>query len=525
VVSGTDAPWDDLGTDTGQPAVAAEEEPVEVELPDDADPLLRIREEKESEEIKQLRESGRLALNLLAQLIRNFQLYGADNAVFVKPLTDFEQVLRELFGRLGEVRLLVVEGQPYLGELRIRVDTSTTTAVTFLASWLERHGLGGWSFSPPPDSDALRAFLALVARARFKGDDPVEYARSWLLRAGFDWMEPIPPQRFREEGEEVTGPGATSPDMSHVFAHGVSAIRGFFGMLGKAGVGSVLDARKAVQSMVDMAVDERRNTLALGLMAELDDPLLTHSMHVANLAVAIGRQLEVPRALLAELGLCGLLHDTGFCDLPDDLGELPDQEFEVVRIMDHPVLGFRLQIRHRGYHSGRLLRAVVNLEHHLEYAGERRAAWDEPSRPIHPFSRVVAVADAYDTLLTDTASRKAMLPTAALREIWRGKGVRFDPVVVQALVNIMGLYPFGSVLQLSDGSLAVVVAQGASREAFSRPGVRVLAAGGRLRKHETVDLSRIPTGDLGVVDILDPNAMGIDLLDALFVEKGSDLDG
>ena len=367
-MSGTDAPWDDLGTDTGQPAVAAEEEPVEVELPDDADPLLRIREEKESEEIKQLRESGRLALNLLAQLIRNFQLYGADNAVFVKPLTDFEQVLRELFGRLGEVRLLVVEGQPYLGELRIRVDTSTTTAVTFLASWLERHGLGGWSFSPPPDSDALRAFLALVARARFKGDDPVEYARSWLLRAGFDWMEPIPPQRFREEGEEVTGPGATSPDMSHVFAHGVSAIRGFFGMLGKAGVGSVLDARKAVQSMVDMAVDERRNTLALGLMAELDDPLLTHSMHVANLAVAIGRQLEVPRALLAELGLCGLLHDTGFCDLPDDLGELPPAvEDDAFSILGHwGVLG-----EHGGHcHTDNGASFIaVRLEHHAELTG------------------------------------------------------------------------------------------------------------------------------------------------------------
>jgi hypothetical protein len=514
VVSGGDTPWDDLSASGPAPAPPAEAN--EIELPEDADPLLRIREEKESEEIKQLRESGRTALNLLAQLIRNFQLYGADNAVFVKPLDDFEHVLRTLFGRLGEVRLLVVEGQPYLGDLRIRVDTSTTTAVTFLAHWLDHHGLGGWSFNPPPSSDALRAFLALVARARFKGDDPVEYARSWLLRAGFDWMEPIPPQRFREEGEEVMGAGAGGPEMGQVFAHGVSAIRGFFGMLGKTGVGSVLDARKAVQTMVDMAVDERRNTLALGLMAELDDPLLTHSMHVANLSVAIGRYLDVPRALLAELGLCGLLHDTGFCDLPDELGDLPDEAFEVVRILDHPVLGFRLQIRHRGYHSGRLLRAVVNLEHHLEFAGERKAAWDDASRPIHPFSRVVAVAAAYDTLLTDTASRKAMLPTAAIREIWRGRGVRFDPVVTQALVNIMGLYPFGSVLQLSDGSLAAVVAQGASREAFSRPGVRILAAGGRLRKGDVVDLSRVAPAELGVVDILDPNAMGIDLLDALF---------
>jgi len=499
------------------------EDDAEDQLPDDADPLLRIQQERESEEIRQLRETGRTAMHLLAQLLRNYQLYSADNVIFERPLAEFDRVLRTLIGRLGEVRLVVVEGQPYVGDLRIRVDSASVSNVAFLDQWLRDRGLGGWCFGPPPSADALQAFLALVARTRFGKEGRLERARTWLAQTGFSWMEPIPPQRFREEGEEYFD-SVANPQISQVFEHGVSAIRGFFGMLGKTGVGPVLDARKAIQYMVDLAIEDQPNTLSMGLMAELDDPLLSHSMHVANLSVAIGRALDAPRHLLAELGLCGLLHDTGFGERPPDLAdELPLPANEQSRILDHSVLGFRMQIRQRGYHIGRLFRAVVNLEHHLEIEGVRRQAWDNPNRPIHPFSRIVAVADAYDTLLTDTGSRKALLPTDAIREIWRGRGTRFDPVVVQALVNIMGLYPFGSVLRLSDGSIAVVVAQGTTAESFARPGVRCLLAGNQLSERELSDLSRIPEASLRVVEPLDPRTHGIDLLDALF-DDGEDFD-
>ena len=508
------APWDGPSV---EPDPIEPQDDDDEKLPDDADPLLRIQQERESEEIHELRETGRTAMHLLAQLLRNFQLYAADNVIFERPLAQFDQVLRLLIGRLGEVRLVVVEGQPYVGDLRIRVDSASVSSVTFLDQWLRDRGLGGWCFNPPPSFDALQAFLALVARTRFGKEGRLERARAWLAQTGFTWMEPIPPQRFREEGEEYFDSTA-NPRIGQVYEHGVSAIRGFFGMLGKTGVGPVLDARKAVQYMVDLAVEDQPDTLALSLMAELDDPLLSHSMHVANLSVAIGRMLDVPRHLLAELGLCGMLHDTGFGDLPPEMAEQHDLDNELSRILDHSVLGFRMQLRQRGYHIGRLFRAVVNLEHHLEIAGTRRQAWDNPSRPIHPFSRIVAVADAYDTLLTDTGSRQAMLPGQAIQEIWRGRGTRFDEVVVQALVNIMGLYPFGSLLQLSDGSIVVVLSRGAAAESFDRPVVRVLRPGERLSKNLAYDLSGVTASSLGIVDVLDPRTLGIDLLDALFDE-------
>ncbi len=108
-------PWDEAQAATPD-AVAESPPPADEDAlerpPADADPLLRVREERESEEIKLLREQGRAALNLLSQLVRNYQLYSADNAIFQRPLEDLHAQLCELFDRLGEVRLVVVEGQP-----------------------------------------------------------------------------------------------------------------------------------------------------------------------------------------------------------------------------------------------------------------------------------------------------------------------------------------------------------------------------------------------------------------------------
>ncbi len=519
------APWESADDATAaeespaaavaEPAEPAAEEGFQDRPPADADPLLRIREEQESEEIQQLREQGRIAINLLSQLVRNYQLYAADNAIFERPLVELHTQLLSLFDRLGEVRLVVVEGQPYVGVLRIRIDPSTASAVHFLGDWLERTGLGGWGFGRPTSPQALGAFLALVARTRFQGPDPVAYARTWLSSVGFDWMDPIPPQRYREEGEEILEASGGMARANQVFENGVAAARGFFGMLRRTGVGSVLDARKAIQFVVDMAIEEQGTSLALGMMAELGDPLLTHSMHVANLSVAVGQELGVPRHQLAELGLCGLLHDTGLSELPQDLDGDAAPTLDGARVADHPVHGFRLQLRQKGYHPGRLLRAVVSLEHHMEYDGNRPEVWDDPSRPVHPFSRIVAVAEAYDTLLTATDQRAAMQPARALTEVWRGRKSRFDPVAVQALVNVMGRYPVGSTLKLSDGSIGVVTARGDGPDGFDRPAVRIVHAGDRLRAGEDARLETIPAEEVRVIGDVDPALLELDVLNVL----------
>jgi hypothetical protein len=490
--------------------------PPMAETAERVDPLLKIKEERESEEIRAFRDKGRAALNLMYQLVRNFQIYEPSNVVFERPLADFDALVKDLFGSMGEVRLLLVEGQPYIGDLRIRLDSTNTAIVQFLTDWMAMTGLGGWSFHPAPDIEVMRALFHEMSRFRPQSDDAVTEVRALLVERGWHWAEPHPPQRFRDQDEEVLeDTGATALRAAHVFEHGMAAVRGFFGMLGKTGVGPALAARKAVNSIVDMAIEGGQHALAISMLTDLESPLFTHSMHVANLSVAIGRSLDIPREQLAELGLCGLFHDTGFSDLPPDFGWAADGGDPVMRARHHTILGFRAQMRQRGYHVGRLLRALVNLEHHLEIGNRGQVEWDDARVPLHPFCRIVAVADAYDTLLNDTPTRKAMTPPQVLREIWGSRGTRFDPVVCQALVNIMGLYPFGSLLELTDGSLAVVVERG-DDQSFDRPGVRVVRSGEALQEGDLFDMASVPARQMGVAGVHDPRDLDIDLVAVLF---------
>ena len=471
------------------------------------DPLHRIRAEREAEELRGLREQGKALLHLLHQLLRNFQLYDQDNAIFDRPLQEFLQLLRGVYTQLGEVRLLLVEGQPYLGDLRLRTDASTATTTLFLQAWLEGLGVGGWSFAPPPGVEDLRGVLADLAVLRGSTEDSTEQMRLWVTSRDAGWVAPIAPQRFREAGEELLDEDDTE-QVADLFRQGIDATEQYFGMLDRTGIGPTLMARKAVNVLVDLTLLDSERALSANLLRDRENSLYTHSLHVAVMSMTLGKELGLDRELLAELGLCGLFHDAGFSQLPSDDGDELDAGF----LIDlHPLTGFRLQLGQRGFHPSRLLRALVNLEHHLAVGQRGEQDWDVARRPVHPFSRIVAVADAYVTLSTNTPTRPALSPPVALQEIWDHRGTILDPLVVQALVNFLGLYPYGTLLEINDGSLAVVVRGGRDAESFDRPTILAIRGATALRKGRMYDLARAARDRLHVVRICDAGEEGLDL--------------
>ena len=347
----------------------------------------------------------------------------------------------------------------------------------------------------------------------FRGaqEDGLQKLRAWVVERGFDWASPLPPHRFREAGEEELDDDEGGGKIPEVFRQGLDATQQYFGMLSRAGVGPTLMARKAINVLVDMTLRDSDRAMSTNLLSDRDHSLYTHSVHVAVLSMALGKVLGVPRASLAELGLCGMFHDTGLSALPLEAEDDEEGIDPQTLLAMHPLTGFRAQLGRRGFHPSRMLRAVVNLEHHLGFGQRGTEGWDVPKRPLHPFSRIVAVAEAYVTLTTDTPARPALLPPDALTEIWRHRGTAFDPLVVQALVNQLGRYPAGTLVEINDGSLAAVVRCGGDAEKFDRPTVRVVRAGQALRKGLLYDLTRVPRNRLHVVRSCEPADVGMEI--------------
>ena len=138
---------------------------------------------------------------------------------------------------------------------------------------------------------------------------------------------------------------------------------------------------------------------------------------------------------LESLEYSALLHDVGKIGVPDSVlkkaGRLTDEEFHLMQ--EHPVLGEKIltQISH--------LNKSISYGakyHHERYDGKgycQGLAGDE----IPYFARIIAIADAYDAMVSDRVYRKGLPQEVALAEIEKGAGTQFDPVLAKAFVQLM----------------------------------------------------------------------------------------
>ena len=173
---------------------------------------------------------------------------------------------------------------------------------------------------------------------------------------------------------------------------------------------------------------------ALAAALDARDPYTAgHSQRVADLSVAIGRQMQLSDTDLETLRLGALLHDIGKIGVSDAIlrkpGKLTAEEFEHIKL--HPTLGARI-LKPLRFLDAQL--AVVELHH--ERPDGRGYPHGLKGDEIPLFARIVHVADAFDAMTSARAYRSARSVSAAMAELWRLIGVDFDPQAVQAMAAL-----------------------------------------------------------------------------------------
>jgi hypothetical protein len=190
-----------------------------------------------------------------------------------------------------------------------------------------------------------------------------------------------------------------------------------------------------------------------------------------------------------------MLHDVGYITRPDPGG--------------HALAGARILARQRGFGEAKVRRLLAVLEHHEGYLDMSR---EDPSPGL--VARILHVAEHYDLMVASGADAAPKLtPPAALARMWAGRGSEYDPILLALFAQEMGLYPPGTLVELSDGSAAVVLRAGRSRERFARPVVARLETGKPAGGHAHEDPLAQEEG-LSVGRVLDLRSAGPELRSA-----------
>jgi hypothetical protein len=425
--------------------------------------LGRARAGEDRELSQKVREGGEALAQLVAGLFKTSRVHAADNRAFDAPVAELVRVLARLVDLLGTVHLVTVEDQVYVNDVRIRSEGKSAD----LGAELARHNTGGLTFHAALSQQEVRGLVAAFAR-KAAAEAPRHALQAALDAAGLGAIEPTPRYRFKVRSD--LEPDARNP--VEVIRRALRLVDDTFEHVGAGRVLNPLPLRRSVVEllMVGPGAPELWENVERGA------PHANHAAQVALVSLLLGRAAGLRASTLQDLGVAALLHDVGYAVVPPDEAATPQG------LARHPGEGARLLLRQRGYHEAKLRRLRAVLDHHEDHASPRGT----PS----VLGEIIRLAEDYATVVRVYGARVS--PADALGAMARAAGTFYHPALAQLLVNVLGRYPPGTLLELEDGRFARAVAPVRSRETFATPLARLCDPRTRALAPERLDLAAGP---------------------------------
>lgn len=249
-------------------------------------------------------------------------------------------------------------------------------------------------------------------------------------------------------------------------------------------LGRTIDSTATKVVITNMVESIISNPDAMGVLSQLknvDEYTALHSIRVCILALTFGRHLDMTREEMNLLGIGALLHDVGKMKIPTEIlnknDKLTKKEFEIVKT--HVPLGVEVLENSPGI-SPVSIEVVAN--HHERYSGSGYTNGIK-GNDIGVFGMIAGVVDCYDAITSDRTYHKGMTAYEALSKMYQWRTSAFHPGLVEQFIQCMGVYPIGSLVELTTGAIGVVAT--VNQERRLKPRIALILNSDK-QKHETV---------------------------------------
>jgi len=390
-------------------------------------------------------------INNLAVILRSAQIHDVMNVAVVSAINRFVVMVNRLMEGAETISVELVKEYFYVNGSRVKFPSEYMVSFDFLSKEFAARGLGSVTFndkiSPTDIQILVRAFMNSASAG-----EPFE-----TLVEGMQDVPHIVIGKARVHKEEE-GEFDARKAVKKTYFNAVSFTRGVMKKMSAGEKVSVKRAKRVVQTMVDQLIGEHDLLLGMTAIKDYDDYTYHHSVNVSILSIALGQQIGFPKKTLLDLGLAALFHDIGKLDIPAEILNKPSEfsEEEWATVKKHPFWGVKAILGIRGFDRNAIMAAIVAFEHHIHH--------DETGYPRRKskaerdlFSRIVSIVDQYDGMTSARVyARTPMTPDRALKVMMSRSGSQLDPVLMKYFVNMIGIYPVGSLVLLNSKELGLV---------------------------------------------------------------------
>ncbi|QTH42932.1 HD-GYP domain-containing protein [Cohnella sp. LGH] len=217
----------------------------------------------------------------------------------------------------------------------------------------------------------------------------------------------------------------------------------------------VLDLRNGLTALIGHMHDY--NVLTFSVPLSLGDPniLIRNSILCAMTSYQLAKWNKFPEKDWLPIAMAGLLHDIGNVKVDPAIFNKPSglTAEEIQEMRQHTVYGFKLLEGIASFNQGIWLAA---LQHHERIDGSGYPLKVKGEK-IHPYAKIVAIADMYHAMTSNRKYRKAESPYLVLEELHAGSFGKLDPLYVQTFIERTTQFHNGVFVKLNDGRIGEIV--------------------------------------------------------------------
>lgn len=433
-----------------------------------------------------LLETTKTAFQQLSGLLKNITLYPVSHPYLISLAEKMLATIKGLLEGRNEAAFYFLNGELFFETYSVPIDDNTAALMEQLAS----RDIGGIAFKPGITMAELIKLAVLTSRepAAIKAEGGIIEAASRETIVNIQFHRGV---ELVDKKPEISKQNEKEKKADDLFKEAIEAITEIANNLRINKTITMRRLSTAVQAMADSIQNNGDAFVGMINVRMHDRHAFAHLVNSSILAMSLAFSLSLEKSRVVALGIAAVLHDIGKARIPLEIINKPniltDEEWEAVE--RHPFEGAFILSDIPGISK---MAMVTAFEHHQHGGVHGYPQVDGPVQQ-HLFSQIVSLADAYEVL---TSSRVyydcQMTPEQVIRILAKKKGSDFNAVLVRAFINMIGIFPIGTLLKLSSGEIGLVVHQTPD---LMRPRVLLLTKFDGSEKESGEEISLLETSE------------------------------